>query len=107
LIKIKSRDFIVLYLSQIDVVVLIVKFIIVVVVAVGALANLLTISVKPSHDLFHIDVHRRIIQHVIIIIYRPSVTTQTFRIIFVATVEFALAKSFPIVVLKYFRCILR
>jgi hypothetical protein len=84
---------------------LIIKFIIVIIVVGGALANLLAVGIESSHDLFHVHIHRCVIKHIVVIVDRPGMTAQTLRIGFIAVVEFTFAKSLPIFVFKNLRSV--
>jgi hypothetical protein len=84
---------------------LIIKFIIVIIVVGGALANLLAVGIESSHDLFHVHIHRCVIKHIVVIVDRSGMTAQTLCIGFVAAVKLTLTKSLPIFVFKNLRSV--
>jgi hypothetical protein len=106
-LEIKWRfSFFILGFSQVYIVVLIIKFIVVIIVARGALTNLLAIGVESSHNLLHVYIYRCVIHHIVVIVYRPSMTTQTFGVSFVTAVKLTFTKGFPIFVFENLRRIL-
>ena len=84
---------------------MIVKFIIVIIIT-GTLANLLTVGVKASHYLLHVDIHGCIIKHIVVVVNRTGVTAQTFCVSFIAAFKFTLTKGFPVLVFKNLWCVL-